>query len=63
MSNFIQILILLVLVVIVAFRIFQPRIDIIEMGVNRYKVLLWYNYFKGTETKRKWVKLCEYVKR
>lgn len=63
MSGFILLLILLLMVIIVVFRTFEPHIDIIQTGVNSYRILLWYNHFDGPKIKRKWVKLCEYGKR
>lgn len=63
MSDFILLLLLLILLIIVAFRAFQPHIDIIQTGVNSYRILLWYNHFEEPEIKRRWVKLCEYGKR
>lgn len=51
------------MVIIVVFRTFEPHIDIIQTGVNSYRILLWYNHFDGPKIKRKWVKLCEYGKR
>lgn len=63
MSDFVILLILLSLVFIVVFRTFDPHIDIIQIEVNRYKILMWYNHFEGPEIKRRWIKLCEYGKR
>lgn len=63
MSDFILLLILLLLVCMVVFRTYEPHIDIIQTGVNSYRILMWYNHFEGPEVKRRWVKLCEYGKR
>lgn len=59
MRDLVLILLVLILVFIVVFRTFEPSIDIIQTGTNRYRVLLWYNYFEGPDIDRRWIKLCE----
>lgn len=63
MSDLVLLLILILMVFIVIFKTYKPHIDIVQIGTNRYKILMWYNHFEGPEIKRKWVKLCECGKR
>lgn len=60
MNNLVILLILLLIVLIVIFRAFKPNIDIIQIEDNRYKILIWYNHFRGSEIERRWVKLGEF---
>lgn len=48
---------LIILVLIAVFKTFQPSMDIVYIGTNRYRILLWYNSFQGDKIERKYIKL------
>lgn len=59
MNDFILLTIIILLIIVAVFRTFEPHIDIIQTGVNSYRILLWYNYFDGPAIDRRYIKLYE----
>lgn len=59
MGDIIIALIILVVSFLLIIKSISPYIDIVVIGKRKYKILLWYNSFKGNTVKRKWIKLYE----
>lgn len=63
LTEIIALIVLVLIVALAAYKIWQPHIEIIQIGAKRVRILLWYNSYDSSEIDRTYTNLGEYGKK
>lgn len=57
MSDTLILIVIILFVLYTFYRLYNPNIEIVQIGINKYKILLWYNAYTREKINRNYIKL------